>query len=174
MKARHEKIFFSQQIENALTHTGHDSHIEDGVRRIRYLYPILRNGRPQGTHAKWDHVHDPSFHATFEKPFQASPHFPGFLPIIGRSGVILTVTAYKGSTFHPSDVSRIRTHEITIGPFILIKFDHGALPYHQPAKFVRLGIGSVTPMDFLGGAHFHHLVQPLQQSDVLGFRSIVT
>ena len=66
MHARNEEAV-GQRVEHLLTHAGHDSHVDNHVRRIGQLNTDVRNGRADRSHAERNDVHRTALHTSLEE-----------------------------------------------------------------------------------------------------------
>ena len=121
------KVSVAKRVQNFLTNSGHNSHIQNDVNRVGDLYSDFREFTSDSAHRIRNNVHGSAFHNVLKKTFQKFIRFVGFHPVIDRRGIVFILGTDKGSAFYPCDVVDRRAVKIATGQFFLIKFDKNFL-----------------------------------------------
>ena len=156
----HPPVALVDEPEDRPADARHDAHVDDDVGRIGDFDADPRHGRVDRTHAEGQHVHRAALHAAAEEVAQGLLHLEGIRPVVGRAGAVLGEAANERAVFDAGDVARVGAGEIAAGPVLLVEPDERAARDQLPAQRVVLLRRTVDPVDAVGFAQGHHLVDP--------------
>ncbi len=130
--------------------------------------PIWLLSEPIGTHRERHHVHRAAVHTAGEQLFERFLHLFGLAPVVGRTGFLLGGRADEGAVFDAGDVAGVGETEVGVGALGVGEPLEGAGVDEQLAEAVVLLGGAVTPVDGLGLGERGDLLDPRQQTLVVG------
>ena len=123
------EVAVAERVENFLTNSRHNSHIENDVDRVGEFDTDFGEFAADRTHRVRNNVHSSAFHNAVEQTVQEFKRFARFHPVVDGRGVVFVFRTNKGSAFHSRDVVYRRAVKIATGQFFLIELYKNFFPY---------------------------------------------
>ena len=166
--SRHKKAVLSHLVEGGFAHPGHDAHGYGYVGAVGDLDAERADFRSQRTHAEGHDIHGAATHAAVEQALQGPAHFRGFLPVVGRAGVLGLLGADERAAFHPRHILGIGVGQEGVGPDLGVQRPHGAGGHQLGGQARPLLVRTIAPVDPVGLGQGGDLGHPINQGAVLG------
>jgi len=150
----------AQRFQRLISHSRHQFHINDDIRRIGKLHAELRNRRANRSHTKRHDIHRSAFHRTVEFRRKRLLHFLRSHPVISRSGIAFGETANISSIFDTRHIRRMRTRQKRIRTLFRVEANECSGLHHFFAQAIIFSLRTVAPNDFVRFAKFRRFHYP--------------
>ena len=150
MKSAHEIVACAKLVENPLTYSCHNSHIEHDVNGIRKLDADFGEGRTDRAHRIRNNVHRPSLHSALVNLLEHSICFVLLHPVIGGTCGLLLFRTDKRTSLYASHVVGERAVQIAAGQQLLIELNHFACSNRLLAQRRKLSFAAVDDYNLIG------------------------
>ena len=162
-----DEVAVAEDVENRLSHAGHNPHVGSDVGAVADLHPNLGDRRAERAHREWDDVHRAAAHAAVILTTEDALHLLRVFPVVGRPGLFLGLGADVSPVLNAGDVARVGAGEEAVRVFLRVQANKCPRLDHLFAKIIVFGLGAVTPMYFFRFAQGCPLVHPREQLRVL-------
>ncbi len=164
----HELAVVAEHVERALTGPGHRAHADGDVGGVGDLHADVGERGTERAHAERHDVHRAAAHRAAEQVMELRPHLRRRLPVVRRPGVVLPLRADEGAVLHAGDVAGVGVRPVGAGALPAVEADERARVDQLFAEELPLGVGSVEPVHRVRLAERRDLVDPVEQSPMLG------
>ena len=151
----------SESIENVLTCSCHNKHVEYNVDRVCKFDTDLGEVRTNNTHGVGDNVHCSALHCTLVEGCELFFGFFETHPVVCGACIVLFLCADECSAFNSCYVVNCCSVEIAVGKLFLIKLFDFACRTSLFSESFCLSIIACNPNDFVRLCEFGHFFDPL-------------
>ena len=156
----------AENVEDSLTDTSHNSHVEYNVDGVGNFDTDLSERRADRTHGERNNVHGSALVGTASDIIELCVHFLGFAPVVGGTCVFFFLGADEGSVFYTSNVVGFGSVIVATGELFFVELDHFACCASFSAKSFELFFATVDNNYVIGSEKSFHVFNPIENGGV--------